>query len=82
MTGEISPQSRIQRRKELEDLSSNFNLVTSLVARLDETESSLKKQAKYEKQIKFSVERTPNYRSRLQECHDMNMIEIDMRNER
>ena len=33
-----------------------------------ETQQSLKKQAEYEKKLKFSVlERTPNYRSRVQE---------------
>ena len=38
------------------------------------------KQAKYEKQLKFTVlERTPNYRSRVQECEDMNKIAIDLR---
>ena len=41
------------------------------------------KQAKYKKQLKFTVlERTPNYRSRVQECEDMNKIAIDLRNER
>ena len=39
------------------------------------------KQVKYEKQSKFTVlERTLNYRSRAQECEDMNKIAIDLRN--
>ena len=43
----------------------------------------LMKQAKYEKQLKFTVlERTPNYRSRAQECEDMNKVAIDLHNER
>ena len=41
------------------------------------------KQAKYEKQLKFTVlERKPNYRSTVQECENMNKIAIDLCNER
>ena len=47
-----------------------------------QTQNSLKKQAEYEKKLVFSIlERTPNYRSRVQEAEDMNKREIEMRGE-
>ena len=47
------------------------------------TQHSLQKQAEYEKQLPYSVlERTPNYRSRVQEAEDWNRREIEMHGER
>ena len=46
------------------------------------TQSSLQKQAAYEKQRPYSVlEKTPNYRSRVQEAEDCNRREIEMHGE-
>ena len=48
-----------------------------------ETQESLRKQAEYEKKLVFSVlERTPNYRWRVQEGEDWNRREMEMRAER
>ena len=77
-----------RKKKEAEDFRAQLQSESDLILHgylFDETyrcetQKSLKKQAEYEKKLVFSVlERTPNYRSRVQENEDMNRREIDMR---
>ena len=76
-------EEEAKKKKDAEDLRSQLQSESDIILRgypfdetfTCETQKSLTKQAKYEKQLKFTVlERTPNYRSRAQECEDMNKI--------
>ena len=80
-----------RKKKEAEDLRTQLQSESDIILYgylFDETfrcemQDSLRKQAEYEKKLVFSIlERTPNYRSRVQENEHMNKIAIDVRNER